>query len=160
MKINLFIYLLSLIASVAQARAAEQPATTSFYENGSWNGEVTASRWRGINTSQAWAIGRHTQANAKEACSARQGSNRTKCIRELIKTPAIEVMANCAEGVAWRVGEKERYHLSAEAMAGKLQPIEDVAAWTDEMTHRGRWTVGSWFQLLCPSASKQWHIPE
>jgi len=67
---------------------------------------------------------------------------------------------NCVLGAAWRISEKERYQLSADALAGKLDPLEDEKAWTSEMTHRGRWTVASWFQLLCPTAAKQWHIAE
>ena len=160
MTVKTIIVLACLVRLVSDARADDAPTTTAFHENGGWSGEVTATKWRGINTAKAWAIGHHTRANAVESCSGREGADRRKCVRDLIRTRPIEIAANCAEGIAWRLGEKERYQLAPEAMAGNLQPLEDEKAWTSELTHRGRWTVASWFQLLCPVAAKQWHIPE
>jgi|SRR5271165_173072 len=160
MKINWIIALAFLALPFAQAYAEDKPTTTKFFKNGSWDGELTASKWRGINTNKAWAIGRHSQRNAEEACSGRGGDEREACVRKLIDTPAIEISADCREGVAWRIDAKDRYRLSLDAKAGKLRPIDDEAAWTEPMSHRGRWTVSSWFQLLCPAASKRWHIQE
>ena len=157
---NTIIIMACLVGLVSEARAEDAPTTTSFYENGGWSGEVTATKWRGINTTNAWAIGHHSRANAEESCSAREGADRKKCIRNLVNTRPIEVTANCVLGTAWRIGEPERYQLSVDALAGKLDPLEEQAAWTGEMTHRGRWTVASWLQLLCPTSAKQWHIAE
>jgi hypothetical protein len=85
----------------------------------------------------AWAIGHHSQANAVESCSAREGADRRKCIRALVNTRPIEVTANCVLGTAWRIGEKERYQLSADALASKLAPLEEQAAWT--LGESSRW---------------------
>jgi hypothetical protein len=130
----------------------------SFYENGGWNGEVTALKWRGIDTTNAWALGKHSKKNAEEACSAREGSDRKHCIEELISASPIEVFATCSDGVAWRNGQKERYRLTDKAKAGGLNLAEDDAAWSTELTHRAKFTVASWFALLCPSNAKRWGL--
>ena len=160
MNINVIIALAFLTVSLAPAHAEDKPTTRKFFKNGSWDGELTASQWRGINTSKAWAMGRHSRQNAEEACSGREGAERKACVGKLSATPAIEIAADCTEGVAWRLGATDRYRLSLNAKAGNLKPIDDEAAWTEPLTHRGRWAVSSWFQILCPGSSKRWRIPE
>jgi hypothetical protein len=86
MKINWIIALTFVALPFAQAHAEDKPTTTKFFKNGGWDGEVTASKWRGINTNKVWAMGRHSQKDAEEACSAREGVERKACIRQLIGT--------------------------------------------------------------------------
>ena len=65
MTVKTIIVLACLVGLVSDARAADAPTTTAFYENGGWSGEVTATKWRGVNTAKAWAIGHHSRANAQ-----------------------------------------------------------------------------------------------
>jgi hypothetical protein len=82
MEINWIIALALLAAPIAEAHAEDKPTTTRFFKNGSWDGELTASKWRGINTNKAWAMGRHSQNSAEEACSAREGDAPKACVRK------------------------------------------------------------------------------
>jgi hypothetical protein len=78
----LTIVIVAFLVAGSTARAQDAPTTKAFYENGSWNGEVTAYKWRGINTASAWAFGKHSQKNAQEACSGREGADRKRCIQD------------------------------------------------------------------------------
>jgi len=115
----------------------DRPTTLSFLWNGGWDGKVTAYQWGGINTAQAWAIGRISDDDLREICSA-QGA---ECVRRLGGRAPTEIFANCDEGVAWQKAYPDRYRLS------------ELVAGTRPDSHRAQATVGTWFALLCP---KRW----
>jgi hypothetical protein len=143
------------------AFAAGQTATKerTFYRDGGWSGEIKALKWGKLDTEHAWAIGRHSKVTSEVACSGREGSDRLRCARELMREAEVRIFADCTKGVAWN-GDQSRYRLTDAAKAGKLRPLEDESAWTGETTHRGRWTVASWLGFLCPASSKTWRLDE
>ena len=152
--------LLLLLASAASAAGQTMTKERTFYRDGGWSGEIKALRWGELDTAHAWAVGRHSKATSEEACSGREGPDRPRCARELMRQEEVRIFADCTRGVAWNAGDKTRYGLTDAAKAGKFRPLEDESAWTGEMTHRGRWTVASWLGFLCPLSSKTWRLDE
>ena len=144
-------------ASGTPAAASKAP---TFFRDGGWSGEVQAIRWGLLDTPRAWAIARHTKATAEEACSGREGPDRPRCVRKLRSEPAIHIFADCSAGLAWQASDKTRYRLTEEAKTGKFRPLEDDAAWTEQLSHRAKWTVASWLGFLCPASLMKWRLQE
>lgn len=154
------IVLLLLLAVGSPAAAQTAAKAPTFYRDGGWSGEIKALKWGGLDTARAWAVGRHSKATAEEACSGREGPDRSRCARELLRQKEVRIFADCTTAIAWRPGDNSRNGLTEAARAGQLRPLEDAAAWTGELSHRGRWTVASWLGFLCPSKSKAWRLEE
>lgn len=149
--------LLSLAASGGWA--AKKAQGKSFARCGGWACSLTAIEMRGVNTKEAWALGRTTKRDAEEECQFREGPEIRKCVNELVARPPVVITADCEEGTASFYGADD-YKLSEKAKKGELPHADDPAFWQTEMTHRARYTVITWFNLLCPKASAKWHIQQ
>lgn len=113
----------------------------------------------GIDTKEAWALGRTTKRDAEEDCSANEGDELTRCVSEQMARPPLVITADCDEGIAAYSGGED-FKLSAKAKRGELPHAQDPEFWETDMTHRARTTVITWLNLLCPKASAAWHVQE
>ena len=129
---------LLIVVVATPALAEDQPKTNHFQRDGSWQGQVTAQKWGGINTDRAWAVGQRGRADAIEACQVQDRSGEGCIEEELLDAPLVEIFANCQEGIAWQKAYPERYTL-AGVVSEKVPE-----------SHRARETVASWFEFLCP----------
>ncbi len=143
---------------LASGTWAQQKADDrSFLRCGAWNCSLTAIELSGVDTKNAWALGRTTKKDAEEDCSGREAKNFLTCVLEEIGRPPVVITLNCEEGVASYYGGED-FKLSDKAMAGQLPHAQNPDFWQSEMSHRARTTVISWFRLLCPKASAQWNV--
>jgi hypothetical protein len=142
----------------AGALAAEGDAP-QLVRCGGWDCTVTAVEVKGVDTAEAWFLARATEKDAESDCDAQEGDQAKACVADLMGRPPIVVEANCEEGTAGFYGVDPPYKISAKAKQGKLPHAEDPAFWEgEEMSHRARFTVITWFELLCPAAAAKWHI--
>lgn len=153
-----FVIAVAASASAAGLAFAAETEPTPLVRCGGWACSVTAVEVKGVDTAEAWFLARTTEENAKSDCDAREGDDFKVCVAEQIAQPPIVVEANCEEGTAGFYGA-EPSKLSAKAKQGKLPHAELPEYWEDrEMSHRARFTVITWFELLCPKATAKWHI--
>jgi hypothetical protein len=114
---------------------------------------------KGIDTKEAWALGRTTKQDAEEDCSGHgKGADFASCVSEQMARPPFVITADCEEGIAAWGGEQ--FKVSAKAKRGELPHAQDEAFWDTGMTHPARTTVITWLNLLCPKASAAWHVRE
>jgi hypothetical protein len=137
---------------------SEIPHGKAFLRCGGWNCDLTATEIRSINTTQAWALGRTTERDAKNDCQAREGPDFKACVADQMSRPPLVITANCVEGTVGIAGANEEYKISEKAKKGQFADAEGQAFWDGDLTHRGRITVITWFRLLCPNASAKWHV--
>lgn len=149
-----------LVAVAAPALAQGPGKAKTFFRDGGWSGEIEALHWSGLDTAAASAVGRHSRKTAAEACDGRERREQPACIRQLTAEPEVRIFANCTEGVTWRDDGKWTFRLTDDAKAGKLRPLEDIAAWSEELSHRARWTAASWLGFLCPAKIKAWRLQD
>lgn len=148
----------ALICTIAApAWSAEKATKRSFLRCGGWACSLTAVEWHGIDTAEAWALGRTTRRDAEKDCSVREGREFRACVIDQMRQPPVVITADCERGAASLYGGEE-FKLSDKAKRGELPHAEDPAFWDGETTHRGRFTVITWFQLLCPKASARWNL--
>ncbi len=149
---------LTVIFAAGLALAAEGEAP-QLVRCGGWACSVTAVEVKGADTAEAWFLARTTEKDAQSDCDANEGDALKTCVAEQVARPPIVVEANCEEGTVGLYGVDPPYKVSAKAKAGKLPHAEDPAFWEDEeMTHRARFTVITWFELLCPAATAKWPV--
>jgi hypothetical protein len=139
--------------------AAEKSDAKSFLRCGGWDCSLTAVEVKGIDTKEAWALGRATKQDAEEDCSGHEGADFAPCVSEQMARPPLVITADCEEGIAAYSGG-EHFNVSAKAKRGELPHAQDPAFWDSEMTHRARTAVITWLNLLCPKASAAWHVRE
>ena len=135
--------------------AAEAAGRGTFLRCGGWSCSVTVTQLKGIDSEDAWALGRTTRRDAEHDCRNAVGFPR--CIAKLMAQPPVVIVANCEEGTTSFFGAQE-YKLSSKAKAGELSHAEDPSFWEVEMTHRERYAAITWLLLLCPSNSRRWHV--
>ncbi len=149
--------LAALLAMAATAAPGHADEPAKFARCGGWNCSVTAVEVKAADTDKAWALGRTTREDAEEDCSAREGADRTAYVAELMAQAPIVITANCQAGTASQTGG-DTYRLSKAALAGRLRHAEDPKFWATSLTGRARYTLITWFQVLCPDTSRRLNI--
>lgn len=146
---------------VLPSRGSAQQTTDdrSFLRCGGWNCSLTAIELSGVDSKDAWALGRTTKDDAEDDCGGREDKNFLSCALEQIGRPPVVITLNCEEGTASYYGGKE-FQLSEKAKAGQLPHAQDPEFWQSEMSPPDRTTAISWFRLLCPKASAKWNVRE
>lgn len=151
--------LCGIVVIPSRVLAQQTTEDRSFLRCGGWNCSLTAIELSGVDSKNAWALGRTTKDDAEDDCGGREGENFLKCALEEIGRPPVVITLNCEAGTAAYYGGKE-FQLSEKAKAGQLPHAQDPEFWQSEMSPPDRTTAISWFRLLCPKASAKWNVRE
>ena len=157
--VGLVMLLGGVVAFPSRGSAQQTTHDRSFLRCGGWNYSLTAIELSGVDSKDAWALGRTTKDDAEDDCGGREDKTFLSCALEQIGRPPVVITLNCEEGTASYYGGKE-FQLSEKAKAGQLPHAQDPEFWQSEMLPPDRTTAISWFRLLCPKASAKWNVRE